>query len=58
VAKVNRVSDGDTVIATTSESTKLRLRLPGKTPLIPRLAPWRGWPSCSSSASCSHQARW
>ncbi len=29
VAKVDRISDGDTVIATTSEGTKLRLRLLG-----------------------------
>ncbi len=29
VAKVNRVSDGDTVTATTSEGTKLRIRLLG-----------------------------
>ncbi len=29
VAKVNRVSDGDTVIALTSEGTKLRIRLLG-----------------------------
>ncbi len=29
VAKVERVSDGDTVIAITSNQTKLRLRLPG-----------------------------
>ncbi len=49
VAKVDRVSDGDTVMATTSEGTTLRLRSLGSND--PREAPGRR-PHIASGEGC------